>query len=847
MTTRDSHDSPVVHLICNAHLDPVWLWEWEEGAAEALSTFRTAADLSEQFDGFVFNHNEAILYRWIEEYDPSLFARISQLVRKGRWHIMGGWYLQPDLNMPSGEALVRQALVGKRYFKEKFGVEPRTAIAFDAFGHDRGLVQILARSGSDAYIHGRPDPSEFMHHPPPGHLYRWVGYDGSEVLVCWPWGHYLSSLGKAREKIEGYLESAWAEQAPHGMLLWGVGNHGGGPSRIDLRRIAALMKQRPELRHSTPEAFFEQVRKNGAVKLPVHARDIRPWAVGCYTSMAAVKRAYRALENEFLQCEKMCAAARLLRGRGYPAEELAEAQRDLLFAQFHDILPGSGIPDVERAALRLIDHGRELLSRVRARAFFTLAEGQPRAKDGTIVALAYNAHPYPVTGTVEFDYNLAEQNRTGTFTDFEVYRDGRRLPAQVETEQSNIPLDWRKRVVVLDTLPPSSMSRFDCRPVERKARPAIRLQARNGQIRFRNGEMMVTINTRTGLIDDYRVRGKPVLGTGACRPLLMRDNPDPWGVHLRGFQRVAERFKPMTQTGAARFAGLHNKDKLPAVRVIEDGPARSVVEALLRGGHSAVVLRYLLPKEGSEIGADLEAHWNERDRMLKLEFPLAPGRSGDRFVGQAAYGVSELPGNGDESVARQWVAVLDGATDAAFTVINDAIYGSDFSPGRLRLSLLRSAAYACLPGFEANGDSLGFQRLPKDRYVPRLDQGVHRFRFWLNGGRVRERLNHIDREALARNEPPFALSFFPGGGGRKPAQAVVLDDEIIQCNAIKQAEGGRELIIRLYNPTDRRRATTLRVPPLRITHRVSLGKYEIRTLSIHPRTRKLREVDLLER
>ena len=738
MTTRDSHDSPVVHLICNAHLDPVWLWEWEEGAAEALSTFRTAADLSEKFDGFVFNHNEAILYRWIEEYDPSLFARISQLVRKGRWHIMGGWYLQPDLNMPSGEALVRQALVGKRYFKEKFGVEPRTAIAFDAFGHDRGLVQILARSGSDAYIHGRPDPSELMHHPPPGHLYRWVGYDGSEVLVCWPWGHYLSSLGKAREKIEGYLESAWAEQAPHGMLLWGVGNHGGGPSRIDLRRIAALMKQRPELRHSTPEAFFEQVRKNGAVKLPVHARDIRPWAVGCYTSMAAVKRAYRTLENEFLQCEKMCAAARLLRGRGYPAEELAEAQRDLLFAQFHDILPGSGIPDVERAALRLIDHGRELLSRVRARAFFTLAEGQPRAKDGTIVALAYNAHPYPVTGTVEFDYNLAEQNRTGTFTDFEVYRDGRRLPAQVETEQSNIPLDWRKRVVVLDTLPPSSMSRFDCRPVERKARPAIRLQARNGQIRFRNGEMMVTINTRTGLIDDYRVRGK-------------------------------------------------------------------------------------------------------------LEFPLAPGRSGDRFVGQAAYGVSELPGNGDESVARQWVAVLDGTTDAAFTVINDAIYGSDFSPGRLRLSLLRSAAYACLPGFEANGDSLGFQRLPKDRYVPRLDQGVHRFRFWLNGGRVRERLNHIDREALARNEPPFALSFFPGGGGRKPAQAVVLDDEIIQCNAIKQAEGGRELIIRLYNPTDRRRATTLRVPPLRITHRVSLGKYEIRTLSIHPRTRKLREVDLLER
>lgn len=88
-----------VHLISNAHLDPVWLWEWEEGAAEALSTFRTAADLCEEFPGFIFNHNEAALYQWIEHYEPAMFARIARLVRTGRWHIMGGWYLQPDCNM----------------------------------------------------------------------------------------------------------------------------------------------------------------------------------------------------------------------------------------------------------------------------------------------------------------------------------------------------------------------------------------------------------------------------------------------------------------------------------------------------------------------------------------------------------------------------------------------------------------------------------------------------------------------------------------------------------------------------------------------------------------------------
>ncbi len=131
-----------MHLVCNAHLDPVWLWPWEEGAAAAISTFRVAADLCESFDGFVFNHNEAILYRWVEEYEPALFARIQKLVAAGRWHIMGGWYLQPDCNMPSGESFVRQILLGKAYFREKFGVEPTT-------GHQLRLLRPHPRAGPD--------------------------------------------------------------------------------------------------------------------------------------------------------------------------------------------------------------------------------------------------------------------------------------------------------------------------------------------------------------------------------------------------------------------------------------------------------------------------------------------------------------------------------------------------------------------------------------------------------------------------------------------------------------------------------------------------------------------------
>ena len=146
-----------LHLVCNAHLDPIWLWEWEEGAAEAISTFRVAADFCDEFPGFVFNHNEVILYKWIEEYEPGLFRRIQRLVRQGKWNIMGGWWVQPDCNMPSGESFIRQGLLGKAYFREKFGVDVTTAINFDSFGHTRGLAQILAKSGYDSYLFMRPD------------------------------------------------------------------------------------------------------------------------------------------------------------------------------------------------------------------------------------------------------------------------------------------------------------------------------------------------------------------------------------------------------------------------------------------------------------------------------------------------------------------------------------------------------------------------------------------------------------------------------------------------------------------------------------------------------------------
>jgi alpha-mannosidase len=832
-TTSSATGRKTIHLICNAHLDPVWLWEWEEGAAEALSTFRTAADLCEEFDDFVFCHNEAVLYQWVEEYEPALFARIQRLVKAGRWHIMGGWYLQPDCNMPSGESFVRQILAGRTYFRTKFGVTPTTAINFDPFGHSRGLVQIMAKSGYDSYLFCRPAQSDC---PLPGHEFRWIGYDGSEILGsrCLDW--YNSPLGKAREKIESRMKAFPAGDFCY--LLWGVGNHGGGPSRKDLRDIRALMPESGafDVRHSTPEAYAADLARKREI-LPCHEGDLNAWAVGCYTTQVRIKQMHRRLENELFAVEKMAACATAQGLMAYPAAEIKAATRDLLFSEFHDILPGSSIQAVEDMSLRVMGHGLEELSRAKARTFFALAQGQPRAAGGEIPVLVFNPHPYPVRTVVACEFQLADVNNTGTFTDFTAHHDGRPVPTQIEKEASSIPLDWRKRVVFEAELKPMQMNRFDCRPFIRTARPQPALRERNGQLRFSNGVLRVAINVRTGLIDSLKVAGKEYLARPACRALVMADDEDPWGMRGQSFRSEVGSFELMAAKRGSSVSGVNPDVLLPSVRVIEDGAVRTVVEAVYAYGDSFLVQQFKLPKQGTEVEVFLRVHWNEKDRFLKLSLPL---RNTEHYVGQVAFGVSPLREDGRECVAQKWVAVTrrDGA---AVTVVNEGSYGSDFKDGELRLSLLRSPAYSAHP----IGDRA---TVPQDRYSPRIDQGERTFRFWIKAGDGAERLAAVDREALAHNEAPMALSFFPSGAvATRPKPLVVLGDPVVQLVAAKPAEQGRGIILRLYNPTPQRRTTVLKLPLTAERHRLSFGPHEVRSIRLGPQRGRWTEVDLIER
>ena len=815
------------HLISNAHIDPVWQWEWEEGAAAAVSTFRCAASFCHEFDGYVFCHNESLIYRWIEEYEPALFADIQELVKQGKWHIMGGWHVQPDCNLPSGEGFARQIAEGRRYFKEKFGKAPTTAINFDPFGHTRGLVQILAKSGYDSYLFCRPGADQCSL---PDETFTWVGYDGSTVTGQRAAEGYGSGLGHAVDAIRS-VEGRDTKGRPN-FRLWGVGDHGGGPSRKDIAAINEYItecKERGvEVLHSTLEDYFADVRAYLAGKgesLPEHRGDLNLWAPGCYTSQVLIKQKYRQTENMLFSTEKMYTQLVSLGRADYPEKELGEVLYDLLTVQFHDILPGSSIRPAEEMAVRMLDHALEILSRLRARAFFALSENQPEATEGEIPVLVYNPHPYEVTGDFECEFMLADQNWSDGFTMPAVYKNGVYLPSQCEKEYSNIPLDWRKRVAFRATLSPMAMNRFDVRLHRIDKKPTPDEQALGGTdpefFVYKTPYMTVELDRKSGLIHRWVVDSVDYLGTGACGIDVMQDLEDAWGMTKVSWKDKIGKFTLLSTEESTRFSS--QDDPLPPIRVIEDGDLRTVIEVMLGYERSRAVLRYKLSKLAPVIDIDLIVQNCETRKMFKLALPLALPAPQPTF--EVAFGEEPLRADGTECVGQKYMTVTS-PNGRRLNVYNRGTYGASYENGLLYVTLLHSPGYTTHP--------LGDRRvLPTDRWTDHMEQGERRFSFRLTAGNVTD--THTAREALSFNEEPTVLSFFPRGGACDNAvqgdtSFMTLSGDAVVMTALKPVAGG--IYVRLFNPLDKETACQLSCPSLGLSKALVLTPYEAKTLKV---------------
>ena len=435
----------------------------------------------------------------------------------------------------------------------------------------------------------------------------------------------------------------------------------------------------------------------------------------------------------------------------------------------------------------------EIAARVKAKAFFALTAGQKKAKQGNAVVFVYNPHPYKVKQLIQCEgfAHTGIYPKPGTFVNVKLYKDGESVPTQVERENANIMGEWMKRLSFIAELEPCSMNRFDGVLDIIKEKPQPKLKAKNQKIVFKTKQLNVAINTRTGLIDKYQVGGIDYLKDESFKPLVIDDNEDAWGSDVTRFNKVAGKFKLVTAARAAEIAGVH-VSRLAPVRVIEDGDARSIIEAIFEYKESFICMRYKLPKHGTEIEIDVRVHWREKSKMLKLAIPVK-GRE-ISYKGQVAYGVGNLPDDGTEAVAQKWVAAVSEKSNRAVTCINDGSYGSDFIDDTIRLSLVRSPLYSGGSRYKDCGWA-------QDRYRQRIDQGMRRFHFWLNAGPVNERLKTVDREALAHNEKPMNLICFPSGQGKKAKSLVELSDDAVQITAVKMAENNKDLIIRLFEPT----------------------------------------------
>jgi len=786
------------YLVCNAHLDHIWQWTWEEGAAEALSTFKSAADLLEEYD-FTFCHNEAALYEFIEKYNPKLFERIRDLIAQGKWRIMGGWCLQPDVLLPQGESIIRQIRYGKKFFQDKFGVEPTTAVNVDSFGHSRGLVQILVKNGQDSYWITRPWKPQLAIK---GEAFTWRGYDDSEVKVCRT-DSYVTFLGKTAEYVQEQIEKYKDEEAI--MIPWGVGNHGGGPSRKDLNDLKELFeKSDVEIVHSYPEEALKNMPAGS-----IWDKSLISCMPGCYTALVQMKQKYIELENLLYATEKMATTAYLnFSSFTYPQAEIDLAVKNMINAQFHDVLSGTVIRSGEKNAMNRICQAINVLQETRAECFFFLARNLAKCAPGEYCIAVFNHHPYKTQENVCFEFTMEKNSNDEIAPLIELFDEkGEKLQFQVIKEESNVSIDCRKRIIFDYTLNPLAIHRFRLKTswIPAKAKKVL-----INPYSLTTDFYSVQIDEKTGLLKSFVCDGVEQVKSIGFGLYVYDDNEDPWAMDDSQLIRLGE--NPIPVGGAMESKGLFSA--LDSICVTEEGPLQRTVEALFSYGDSKFVIDYVLWKNRPYIDMKLKAFWLNRNKMLKLHVPMA---NQGEFRGRQMFGEEELYNNGRECVAQGGVTY--GLGEKRFGILSGSNYGYSLSGNTICISLLRSATYCAHPVEDK-------PTVYYDRYLDIIDLGETNFSF---------RMGVFETESFERNvyeflQPSFALSMCPTGEEyeKTKGEQVFIEDKDIVLTALKKCADGNGIVARLFNNSEKSKTTEFTIGKIKTV--LQFGKYEVKTL-----------------
>jgi alpha-mannosidase len=784
-----------IRAVGNSHIDLAWLWPWEETVEVVRDTFGTALELMDEYPGLNYAQSTAQDFLWLERYYPPEFEAIQARVKDGRWELVGGMWCEPDLNMPCGESLVRQLLTGKRYFQQNFGVDVKIGWNPDSFGYSWQLAQIYKRSGVDYFVTQKiswNDTTSF-----PYKLFHWESPDGSRVLTYFPhdYGNIIDPVQDSEYIAEDTpLCSGFKQQ----MLLYGMGDHGGGPTRqmLDaaMRWIHSPKAAFPNFKFSTAREFFEEVNANlASLNLPVWKSELYlQYHRGTYTTQAESKRRMRESEVLMLNSEKFCSLA-ALHGRLYPQPKFEDSWRRVCFNQFHDMMAGSGIH------VNYVDEAESLeflrdaclpelhasLDRIAARVN-TQGAGVP--------VVVFNSLSWERNDVVEVGVQFP-----GPVAHVEVQDpEGRVIPsAEVSRNDSTHTVKVR---FLARAVPAIGYKVFHCISTERPREAGSTLKA-NG-LTLENELLRLEVDAGTGCVSALVVKrdGRNILSASGDGNLLETfvDKPRQYEAWNIGW--------PYNQT---KQELLHPEE----VKLVENTPVRAVVRVRKSFQSSSFIQDICVYPEMARADVHMHADWHEQRIMLKVAFPLAIAPLNATY--EIPYGTIErpaiphVPGKPPvpfteateikkgpkpydpllaqeaqfEVCAQQWGDLSEAGR--GFSLLNACKYGYDtVEKGTIRLTLLRSP--------ESPEPS-------KDPTHPFADQGPHDFTYamyphaggWREGG--------TERAGYELNYPVLVRLSEAHEGQLPPAHSFVqIEPRNVILTAIKKAEDDNSLIFRFF-------------------------------------------------
>jgi alpha-mannosidase len=649
-------------MIGNAHIDPVWLWQWPEGYQEVRATFQSAIDRMREYPDFVFTCDSSLFFEWVEESDPELFAEIRERIAEGRWQVIGGWWIEPDCNIPAGESFVRQALYGQRYLHDRFGIVATTGANLDSFGHNASLPQILARSRVDSYVFLRPRPRENADLPGP--YFWWESPDGSRVLAYRIPHEYCAP----RDDLGDHLEKALATlppDEPELAVFYGVGNHGGGPTKANLDSIARLneAKDGPRLELSSLRAFFDALaRSNGDI--PVWRGELQHHSPGCYTTHSGIKRWNRRAENLLQRAEKWSVVADSLEVQAYPLAELTEAWKLLLFNQFHDTLAGTSVAPAYDDARDQIGHASSVASLAFNRAVQSIARQiSIPAEEGMRPVVVFNPHPWPLRTDVELEFAWMRKPGVRVVDD-----EGARVPFQTTRPLTTMSSDRARLAFAVDVPPLGYRTYRICEGAEETT------PTRATDTALENEHVLLELSPETGRIARLvlHAAGADLAAPDARHAVVVDDPSDTWGHDVVAYDREVGEFE------------------VESVRLVENGPVRAIVRVESRYGSSRLREDYVLSADARHLDVLVALDWHEPLELLKLRYPTSIDAGTATY--ETPYGHIERATNGHEEPGQSWVDVSGDGRGLA--VINDSKYGYDVRGGDIGISAVRSPVWA---------------------------------------------------------------------------------------------------------------------------------------------------------